>query len=73
MKTRATLVVRRVMQNMGYTGIYTNRYKTMRTVKCYGRSQQLEDTLKITLFALGIIPQIRRTVRGGGTIVQLPL
>lgn len=73
MKTRPTLAVRRVMQRLGYIGIYTNRYKTMRTVKCYGRSRQLDDALKVTLFALGITPQIRRTVRGGGTIVQLPL
>lgn len=70
---RPTLVVRSIMRSMGHTMIWTNKYKTMRTVKCWGRSDAMDNVLKVTLFAMGIEPKIRRTQRGGGTIVELPL
>ena len=73
MKIAPTIAVRRVMRSMGYNTIYTNKYKTMRTVKCYGSSRELQDAIKLTLFALGIDVKIRTGVKYRSTIVQLPL
>ena len=73
MRVTPTLAVRRAMQSMGYHVVYTNKYKTMRTVKCYGSGPELEGRLRLVLFVLGIQPKFRKGRRGRCTIVQLPL
>jgi hypothetical protein len=82
---RPTLIVREVMRRFGKTWLYTNKYKTMRTVKCYAGKPRndikMVEAIKRALKKVGIKPEIRQTSYFNerfyspmeSLIVQLPL
>ncbi len=76
-----TRFVRIIMQKYGKSQIFTNKYVTCRTVKCYGQATETQAMVKdilTQLNAIGVSATVTYTKKqhswgAAGTIIRLPL